>query len=94
MRLNEMNTVHDALRWALRRIELAGVDCGEYFDRADALLGTAKDVPTQVYCHWPDGRSQYMEFDHWPQRDELPPTAVRFDMAVPDTRRMMQRAPG
>jgi hypothetical protein len=38
MKLSDMNTTADALRWALRRLETAGVDCGEYFARADAIL--------------------------------------------------------
>lgn len=84
MRLEEMHTMADALRWALRRIDTAGLGCGEYFDRAEALLNAAPDVPTQVYSYWPDGSRQYMELDHWPQRAELPAAAVSFEMAVPD----------
>jgi len=84
MKLEEMQTVADALRWALRRIDTAGLGCGEYFDRAEALLNTAPKVPTQVYSYWPDGSRKYLEFDHWPQRCELPDTAVCFEMAVPD----------
>lgn len=84
MNLNDMNTTQDALRWALRRIETAGLGCGEYFERAEALLNQKPAGPTQVYCYWPDGSREYMELDHWPRRDELPVTAVRFDMAVPD----------
>lgn len=47
-------------------------------------LNAAPAVPTQVYSYWPDGSRQYMELDHWPQRDELPKTAVCFELAVPD----------
>jgi hypothetical protein len=84
MKLDEMMTPMDALRWALHRIETAGLGCGEYFARAEALLNAAPAVPTQVYSYWPDGSRQYTELDHWPQRNELPATAVCFEMAVPD----------
>lgn len=84
MKLEEMHTMADALRWALRRIDTAGLGCGEYFAKAEALLDAAPTAPTQVYCYWPDGSHKYLELDHWPQRAELPATAVRFDMAVPD----------
>lgn len=85
MKLDEMKTPMDALRWALHRIDTAGLGCGEYFARAEALLTAAPAVPTQVYSYWPDGSRQYMEMDHWPQRDELPAAAVCFEMAVPDS---------
>lgn len=38
----------------------------------------------QVNCHWPCGRVQQLELDHWPTREELPADAVRFDIAWPD----------
>jgi len=38
----------------------------------------------QVNCHWACGRVLALEFDHWPQRHELPADAVRFDIAWPD----------
>ena len=39
-----------------------------------------------VNCHWPCGRVQQLELDHWPSREELPADAVRFDIAWPDAR--------
>lgn len=47
-------------------------------------LGGAAPGPVVVHAHWPDGRYEEHEFDHWPARDELPATAVRFDIAWPD----------
>lgn len=39
MKLEEMQTTADALRWALNRLEMAGVDWrGDYFARANAIL--------------------------------------------------------
>lgn len=90
MKPEDMNTTQDALRWALRRIETAGLGCGDYFERAEALLNPGPAAPTQVYCYWPDGRREYLELGHWPRRDELPATAVRFDMAVPDPAALVQ----
>lgn len=84
MKLDEMTTPMDALRWALHRIDTAGLGCGEYFARAEALLSAPPNVPTQVYSYWPNGSRQYMELDHWPRREELPATAVCFEVAVPD----------
>jgi len=37
-----MATTADALRWALRRIETAGLGQGEHFERADALLASGE----------------------------------------------------
>ena len=42
MKLEEMQTTADALRWALNRLEMAGVDWrGDYFARANAILADA-----------------------------------------------------
>lgn len=38
----------------------------------------------QVLCYWSTGQCEELELDHWPTRDELPPDAVRFDIAWPD----------
>ena len=39
MKLEEMQTTADALRWALNRLEMAGVDWrGDYFVRANEIL--------------------------------------------------------
>lgn len=45
MKLDEMMTPMDALRWALRRIEAAGLGCGDYFARAEELLDAAPGLP-------------------------------------------------
>lgn len=84
MKLEEMKTVRDALSWALRRIETARLGCGDFFERAEQLRSEKKSLAVELYCYWPDGSRKYMSFDHWPQRDELPADAVRFDFAVPD----------
>ena len=84
MKVDEMKTPTDALRWALRRIETAGLGCGDHFQRAEELLEAAPGLPVEVYCYWPDGHRQHMEFARWPQRQQLPADAVRFDIAWPD----------
>lgn len=37
----------------------------------------------EVVCYWPDSTHEYRQFDHWPDRSELPADAVRFDIAWP-----------
>lgn len=41
-------------------------------------------LSVEAYAYWSDGRHEHMTFDHWPQRDELPKSAIRFDIAWPD----------
>lgn len=53
-------------------------------DKADLCRKDGSAGLVELYCYWPDGSRQHMEFDHWPQREDLPATAVRFDIAVPD----------
>lgn len=48
MKLEDMNTMQDALRWALHRLEVAGVSCGDYYARADALLTENERVSPPV----------------------------------------------
>jgi len=38
-------------------------------------------MAVEVYCYWPDGSRKHIEFDHWPDRSELPTDAIRFDIA-------------
>lgn len=38
MKPEDMSTMQDALRWALRRIEIAGLGEGEFFHQADRVL--------------------------------------------------------
>lgn len=40
--------------------------------------------PVLVNVGWSDGREEMREYDHWPERAELPADAVRFDIAWPD----------
>lgn len=56
------------------------------FSGTSALLTEAPGLPIEVYCYWPDGHRHHMEFDRWPQREDLPIGAVRFDIAWPDPR--------
>lgn len=41
-------------------------------------------MAVEVLCYWSDGRCEHMEVDAWPQREDLPADAVRFDIAWPD----------
>ena len=85
MKPEDMKTLAHALEWALRRISASGLGLGEYFEGAEKILREQrKSPPTQVFCYWPEGSREYLEFDHWPQRSELPDDAVSFELAVPD----------
>lgn len=41
-------------------------------------------LPVEVLCYWRNGRCERLEFEAWPQREDLPDDAVRFDIAWPD----------
>lgn len=60
--------------------------CGHYaqllFDTIHQR-STAAPGPVLVAIGWPDGREEMREFDHWPQRAEMPADAVSFNIAWP-----------
>lgn len=56
----------------------------ERYDRTAIANTPSRPVmAVEVYCYWPDGSREQYEFDHWPDRSELPADAVRVDIALP-----------
>lgn len=53
---------------------------------------TADGSQVLVHAYWANGHREEIEFWHWPAREELPATAVRFDIAWPDLTEAPMRA--